>query len=175
MHVVLLAALSLDGRLTRGDRPGDAFVSDADRSHFRAEMSTCDACVMGRRTYDASRQRLRPDLRPDLRRVVWTRSPEAHASDAIPRALEFSAEAPAALHTRLAADGRRRCALLGGAELNTAWLDAGLVDEICITLESWIFGGGVSLAPGIETSLELREVRPLTPNGPVLLRYSVKK
>jgi dihydrofolate reductase len=201
MHVVLYAAQSLDGWITRHSTPGDAFASAADKAHFRAALRDCDACVMGGATYDQSKDRLSPATLPGLRRVVWTRRPEARAAEAVPGVLEFTAEAPAETMARLRADGRRRCALLGGGEVNAAWLAAGLVDEVCVTIESWIFGYGTPLAgPGtasgappapsaqdptppprprasspLDVRLELTEARTLAEGGPLLLRYVVKK
>ena len=175
MHVVLFAAQSLDGRITRQATAGDAFASDADRTHFREAIRACDACVMGGATYDLSKHRMRPQAFPGLRRVVWTRSPEAREAEAIPGVLEFTRETPSETAARLRADGRTRCALLGGGQVNAAWLRASLVDEVCVTVESWIFGDGRPLAGGVEAPLELREAKVLAPGGPVLLRYAVKK
>ncbi len=175
MHVVLFAAQSLDGYITRQSTAGDAFASDADRMHFRTAIRACDACVMGRVTYDFSKQRMRPQAFPGLRRVIWTRSPATRAAEAIPGVVEFTDETPAETVARLRADGRKRCALLGGAQINAAWLRAGLVDEVCVTVESWVFGGGRPLAEEAEARLELREAEVLAPGGPVLLRYTVKK
>lgn len=175
MHVVLFAAQSLDGKITRQATAGDAFASEADGVHFRDALRACDACVMGRATYEQSRDRLRPDRRPDLRRVVWTRSPAAYASAEVIKVLEFTSEAPAVTAERLRADGRKRCAILGGGELNAAWLRASLVDELCLTIESWIFGSGVPLVEGIEEKLLLLGADVLAPGGPVRLRYAVQK
>ncbi|TAG27433.1 MAG: dihydrofolate reductase [Verrucomicrobia bacterium] len=175
MHVVLLAAQSLDGKITRQGTAGDAFASEADGIHFRDALAACDACVMGRTTYELSKDRLRPERRLDLRRVVWTRSPVAYASAAVPGALEFTDESPLATATRLRMDGRRRCAVLGGAEVNTAWLRAGLVDEVWVTVESWVFGSGVPLALEIEAKLHLLGVDVLAAGGPVCLRYAISK
>lgn len=175
MHVVLFAAQSLDGRITRRATAGDAFASEADRAHFRTAVRACDACVMGGTTYDLSKDRMRPQAFPELRRVVWTRSPGARAAEAVPGALEFTSETPAETVARLRADGRKRCALLGGGQVYAAWLRAGLVDEVCVTVESWIFGYGVPLADGVEARLELLEAKVLAPGGPALLRYAVKK
>ncbi|MBC8011959.1 MAG: dihydrofolate reductase, partial [Burkholderiales bacterium] len=83
MHVVLYAAQSLDGWITRHSTAGDAFASAADKVHFRAAIRACDACVMGGATYDQSKERMRPAAFPGLRRVVWTRRPEARAADAV--------------------------------------------------------------------------------------------
>jgi dihydrofolate reductase len=178
MQVVLFAAQSLDGWITRHATPGDAFTSEADKLHFRAAIRDCDACVMGRATYALSRERMRPQAFPGLRRVIWTRTPEAFASEAIPGVLEFTREPPSETVARLRADGRRRCAVLGGGHVNATWLAAGLVEELCITIESRLFGHGTSLAadgPPLDIGLSLLEARALAEGGPLLLRYTVKK
>ena len=167
--------------MTRGALAGDAFTSAADKAHFRAALRACDACVMGSATYEEIKARLRPDRLPGLRRVVSTRDPAARAADTVEGVLEFSAETPEAIVARLRADGRRRCALLGGGRTNGDFLRAGLVDEVEVTVESWIFGYGVPLAgeaagaAWTDVALQLKEARVLAPGGPVLLRYSVKK
>ena len=181
MNVVLFAAQSLDGWITRHTVAGDAFTSAADKAQFRAAIRACDACVMGRLTFDQCRERMRPDAFPSLRRVVWTRSPESKTGDGVPGVLEFTDEAPALTAARLRADGRQRCALLGGGRVNAAWLAAGLVDEICVTVESRLFGFGTPLvcaaeppALPLDVRLTLLEAKALAPGGPVLLRYAVE-
>jgi dihydrofolate reductase len=186
MMVVLFAAQSADGWITRGAEPGDGFTSEADKEHFRAALRACDACVMGSATYELSRDRLRPQLWPELRRIVWTKDPSRRASEARPGVLEFSDESPEKLTARLKADGRKRCAVLGGGQVNGAWLQAGLVDELCLTVESRLFGRGTPLAsfphpdltspsPPADIRLSLLEARVLAAGGPVLLRYAVNR
>ena len=61
----------------------------------------------------------------------------------------------------------------------------GLVDEMCVTVESRIFGFGTALAgsapgaaapgPALDVALELLEARTLAAGGPVLLRYAIKR
>jgi Dihydrofolate reductase len=190
MHVVLFAAQSVDGWITRHDEAGDAFTSEADKLHFRAAIRACDACVMGRATYEQSKERMRPQAFPGLRRVIWTRKPEARAAETIPGVLEFSSANPREIIDTLRAAGRKRCAILGGGSVNAAWLAAGLVDEVCLTVESRIFGHGVALAgntvsdslggksserPALDVRLALLEARTLAEGGPILLRYAVKR
>ncbi len=185
MQVVLFAAQSVDGWITRQGEPGDAFASEADKTHFRAAIRACDACVMGAKTYEVSKERMSPKTFPSLRRVIWTRRPEARAAEVVPGVLEFTAESPAETVARLRSDGRKRCAVLGGGEVNAAWLAAGLVDELCLTVESRLFGSGTPLVatvgggadPGatLDVALELIEARVLAAGGPVLLRYAVKR
>lgn len=188
MHVVLFAAQSLDGWITRHHKPGDAFTSEADKIHFRAAIRGCDACVMGATTYELSKARMRPESLPGLRRVIWTRDPGRYAAETVPGVVEFTRDSPAEIAGRLRADGRQRCAILGGGQVNAAWLGAGLVDELCVTVESVLFGYGTPLAgtvaeqqaragagPALDLRLELIEARTLATGGPVLLRYAVKR
>lgn len=180
MKVILFAVQSLDGWITAGDRPGDDFASRADQGQFLAEFRRCDACVMGRATYDQVRARLRLAGRPELRRVVWTRTPDAYQAEAVPGRLEFSADTPEALTARLRADGRMRCALLGGGATNAAWLRAGLVDELHLTLEPVLFGRGTPLADELTAETagrrwRLLECRALGESSAVALRYALER
>ncbi len=176
MKVILFAVQSLDGWITAGDRPGDDFASQADQGQFLAEFRRCDACVMGRATYEQVRARLRLEGRPELRRVVWTHEPETYRAEAVPGRLEFSAESPVELAARLRADGRTCCALLGGGATNAAWLRAGLVDELHLTLEPVLFGRGTPLADDLINEAagrrwRLLECRALGGSSVVALRY----
>ena len=180
MQVVLFAVQSVDGYITQRQTAGDTFASAADRAHFREAIRACDACVLGGTTYDLSKARMRPEAFPTLRRVVWTRNPESRAAESLSGVLEFTNESPLGAAPLSQADGRQRCALLGGGQVNAAWLEAGLVDEIWLTVESALFGEGTPLAgsrgqPGPERQLLLREIKVLAEGGPVLLRYEVKK
>lgn len=174
-EVILIAATSLDGRITRGGTEGNAFTSPEDQAWFRTTLDGMDAVLMGRMTYEAVRDRLlarRDDGR--VPRVVFTTDPDRFAGDAGP-GLQFTCEEPAACLARLVNDGRHRLALVGGARLHTEFFRLGLVDEVWLTLEPWIFGSGKLLAPHApEVGLELRDVEHLSPQS-LLLRYRVNK
>jgi riboflavin biosynthesis pyrimidine reductase len=67
--------------------------------------------------------------------------------------------------------------VLGGGQLNAAWLAAGLVDEVWLTVESALFGQGVTLTgggDGPDLRLWLKEAKVLAEGGPVSLRYEVR-
>ena len=100
---------SIDGYLTRHDEPGaGTFASEADQVHFRALMREVDSSLFGGATYRTDRAHIRPDLRPDLLRVVWTRDPAAFAGEEVPGQLEFSAAEPVELLADLGTRGCRR-------------------------------------------------------------------
>lgn len=147
-RVYLIAVQSLDGFITRGDRPGTGFASQADQVWFRAALARMDAVIMGAGTYLASRELIQRHLTPDRPRYVCTRNPTQFAADAVADALFFTRANPADLVASIAHSGRRQIALVGGGETNARFLAAGCVDELWITIEPLLFGNGTPLAPG---------------------------
>ena len=173
MRIVLIAAQSLDGFITRHDEPGTAFTSPEDKAHFRAALAGFDACLFGAETYRVSRVFIRAQFPAHPLRIVLTRAPARFAADAAPGELEFTSAAPAAVADDLRARGIRQCALLGGSHAHSLFLEAGLVDEIWLTVEPLLFGGGTPLlARRASLRLELQSVERLGEH-PLLLKYRV--
>jgi riboflavin biosynthesis pyrimidine reductase len=175
MQVVLFAVVSLDGCLTRHDEPTmESLSSAADVAHFKRAVSTCDATISGRLTYEADRSRLLESIRRTpgtKKRIVMTSRPEHFADDAMNGVLEFTNADAATVVNDLRADGRQRVALLGGSGLYNEFLAEGLVDELVITIEARVFGTGIRLAgttTPIDPALELRRVEQIGPNTVVL-------
>jgi dihydrofolate reductase len=176
MHTTLVAAQSLDGFITRHDTPGTAFTSAADKAHFSEMLATFDCSILGGETYRVARDFIRKRLTLNRRRIVLTRSPARWVSDAVLGALEFSAESPIILGQRLTAAGCQRCALLGGAQIHHLYLEAGLVDEVLLTIEPRLFGRGTPLIPQqIDITLTLVSVAPLGDSDSLLVRYRVNR
>ena len=174
MRTVLIVAQSLDGYITQHDRPGTDWTSPADKKWFRTCLAPFDASVMGRVTYEVSRDHILAHLSPHRCRVVMTQSPELFRSDAQPPTLEFSAETAAQLVQRLSAMGRKQCAILGGTKIHDAFFAAGLVDEVWATVEPKVFGTGTPLTSlPHDVSLRLESHERLPDSNSVLLRYTV--
>ncbi|MEI6861885.1 MAG: dihydrofolate reductase family protein [Verrucomicrobiota bacterium] len=173
MRVTLIAVQSLDGFITRHDEPGAGFASAADQAHFRAALQKFDCGIVGRATYDQMRASGKYTPSPGRRRVVLTRTPEKFAGQAVPGALEFSAASPAEIVARLRAEGCRACALLGGSQVHSYFFAAGMVDELWLTIEARVFGGGTPfLAARADVRLSLLAHEPLG-DEVLLLRYGV--
>lgn len=171
MEIVLIAVQSLDGRLTRHDEPGAGFASSEDQSLFRELLGNCDASVMGVSTYESARARIRSHLTPDRLRFVLTSHPERRLEDVVPGALEFTQGGPAEIVDRLRRLGKRRLAVLGGGVVNRLFLQAGLVDELWLTVEPLVFGSGVPLCDGhCDARFRIGEVRKLS-DRTLFLRY----
>ena len=174
LRVVAVAAMSLDGRITHHDRPGNAFTSAADKRHFSECLTAFDCSIIGRNTFEASKGFILDNLAPSRLRVVITQAPEAFARYAIPGQLEFTADSPRGIVTDLFQRGYRQCVHLGGGEAYSAFQSAGVVDEWWVTIEPRIFGSGRSLCSGqLDTNLELISAERLYGSDSLLLKYRV--
>lgn len=173
MHVTLIAAQSLDGFITRHEEPGSAFTSPEDKQHFRNALRKFDCQVMGANTYRTGRDAAKVARAPGRLQLVMTRNPAAFATEVIPDRLEFTPAPPAELLAALTARGRTRCALLGGSQVHSAFLAAGLVNELWLTIEARLFGRGTPLlAQKTDTALQLVSHDLLSANT-LLVKYRV--
>ena len=176
MRVTLIAAQSVDGFITQHDEPGTAFTSPADQRHFGRALQAFDCGILGGETYRVAREVIRSRRSRERPRVVMTRNPDAFAADAESGVLEFTTDAPAEVLRRLAMDGHRACALLGGAQIHALFLQARLVDELWLTLEPRLFGAGTPLVGiPVEVSLHLLSAERLEAGDSLLVKYRVAR
>jgi dihydrofolate reductase len=153
MKLTLMAAISLDGFITRHDRSGSDFTSPEDKAFFQRAVLDFDCLILGGANYRQSSRWVKEHLRPEQLTVVVTRSPGNHQNEQQTGRLEFSSQSPADIVSNLAARGYRNGCLLGGGQIYGLFLAAGVVDELWLTLEPLLFGEGVKLA---ETRLDFR-------------------
>lgn len=173
MRVTLIAVQSLDGFITKHATPGSDFASPADQAHLRNALAGFDCSVMGAETYRTARELIRERMTSPRLRTVLTRSPQTFVADTLSDRLEFSAAAPRQLLADLSARGLSQCALLGGAQIHSLFLNACLVDELWLTVEPVLFGRGTPLlAQSADTRLRLLSDQKLAA-GTLLLKYEV--
>lgn len=173
MRVTLIAVQSLDGFITKHATSGSAFASLADQNHLRKALADFDCSVMGAETYRTARALIRDHMRAPRLRTVLTRTPQNFAADVRPGILEFSSAFPIELLNDLSARGHQRCALLGGAQIHSLFLKAGLVDELWLTIEPMLFGMGTPLiAEAVDIRLKRLSTENLTADT-ALLKYEV--
>ncbi|HMA34514.1 MAG TPA: dihydrofolate reductase family protein [Chloroflexia bacterium] len=143
MQIILMAAVTLDGKLARHPAHLSNWTSPEDKKIFRTETRRAGVIIVGHNTYKTFARPL-----PGRLHIVVTHTPAAYPG--IPGAVEFTDAPPAAIVADLAARGYTRAVLVGGAQINALFLAADLVDEIWLTVEPVIFGQGIPLFAGYD-------------------------
>lgn len=173
MRVLLLAAITLDGKIARDASQFTNWSSREDKRLFQRTSKEAGVVIMGRATFETL-----PGPLPGRLMVVMTRN--ADMVGLVKRkddeCIEITTEGPAAVVARLEARGYTTAVLGGGAQIYRAFVEAGLVDELWLTVEPLAFGAGISLfgdAPlDLDQRFTLLEVERLGEQG-VHLRYRV--
>lgn len=143
-------ATSLDGFIARTDgsidwlNKANLLMPPGEDCGYAQFMSTVDALVMGRNTYDQVRT-FDPWLYGLTPIVVLTSHPldllQPPQVSGTVSAVSASSEPPEAVVERLTAEGKRHLYVDGGRTVQS-FLDAGLVDELIITTIPVLLGSG---------------------------------
>ena len=168
MKVTLVMAITLDGKIGKDSNHFPDWTGKADKKFFVSETKSAGCMIMGRKTYDTIGRPL-----PKRKNVVMPRNPIATDHDL--SLLEYTDKDPATLLQQLALEGLDHVVLAGGAQINTLFAKAGLIDELALTISPLVFGAGISVFNEVvELPLTLTELTTLDENL-VLVRYKVQK
>ncbi len=173
MRIILVAVMSIDGKITAGNKtPVHKWASTEDQRYFSALVKKSRLVIMGRKTFDSAKPKMK--LSPQTLRIVLTRKPEAFAKLAVPKQLEFTDESPKMLLKKFEKLGYKEALLVGGAEINATFLRENLVDELWLTIEPLLLGRGKEMYAGDTrtTRLRLVSIRRLNRPGTLLLHYT---
>ncbi len=173
MKIICVMVSSVDGKTTAGTTAGvNAWNSSEDQEFFKAVIQQSPVVIMGRRTFAAARNLIKPSSKP--LRIVITRQPQNWTHELIPGQLEFSAETPSALVRRLELAGYEQAILVGGSQLNASFLEAGLISELWLTREPVILGEGLPLIDDqLQQRLTLLSVERFNSRGTLLTKYAL--
>ena len=148
MQVSVYIATSLDGFIARENGDLDwliqasANVPKDEDCGYNAFMDTVDVLVMGRNTYEKVLS-FGVDWPYEKHVIVLSRR-ELEVPEALYGKVSHSSEAPNVLVARLKRQGVKRIYLDGGITVQR-FLNAGLVDDLCITVIPILLGCGKSL------------------------------
>jgi dihydrofolate reductase len=163
IKTVLLMAQTLDGKIAKHADHFPDWTGRADKQLFVRETRRAGAIIMGSKTFDTIGKPL-----PGRRNIVMTRNPER-----ISRwdHLVYTSQPPSAILKDLEREGFERVILAGGARINTLFAEAGLIDEILVTITPLIFGQGIAMfEEGVVADLSLLRVIQIDPER-VCLHY----
>lgn len=167
MKVILVMAVTADGKIARNSRHPVNWTGKEDKKWFVRLTQDAGVVIMGSKTFDMIGKIL-----PGRKNIVLTRN-TSRKSDT--DRLLFTDKSPDVLLKDLAEDGVTTVAVIGGTMINSLFLRHHLIDEIYLTVIPTLFGEGLSLFDSeMEIQLELLEHHIIEPNV-ILLRYAVKR
>jgi dihydrofolate reductase len=164
MKTFIIAAISADGFIARNTHELADWTSKEDKRLFVELTKRAGVMVMGRTTFDTIGRAL-----PDRQTIVYSHKLVDVGG------VTTTKESPADLVSRLSAEGYKELAICGGSAIYTLFLEAGVVDELYLTVEPVLFGDGVPFLNGlVGVDLRLLETKQLNDNV-TLLHYEVQK
>jgi dihydrofolate reductase len=165
MKVTVLMAMTLDGKIGRSPDHFPDWTGTADKKLFVDLSKRAGVVIMGSKTYDTIGRPL-----PERKNIVMTRD----VSRTSPwDNLIFTQASPREILSQLEGEGYSEVILAGGALVNSLFAEAGLIDEIVVTISPKIFGYGISLfTEEVSMDLFLKGVRQIDENL-VCLTYGV--
>src|SRR3954447_3011915 len=171
-NVAYRGAISLDGFLAG---PGESIdwirTSEDAQQLIRESFKDVDTMLMGRRTFAfAQRMGGGPPMK-GVKTYVFSRTLERLPDGARG---ELVREDAAEFVRRLKSEPGGDILVMGGGELGSALIDAGLVDEIGFSIHPVLLGGGTPTFTAFSRRIELEliETRPIAREC-VLVRYRV--
>ncbi|MBF0572312.1 MAG: dihydrofolate reductase [Desulfamplus sp.] len=176
VKVILIMAMTLDGKIARHSMEPVDWTGSADKKKFVEITKKAGAVIMGSTTFETIGKHLK-----DRKNIVMTRFPsrmlkKISGDKSIDfNAIEFTDKTPSQILSSLQIEGFDSVALIGGSTINTLFALENLIDEIYITLVPKLFGSGLPLLSGeLDINLELAQVDKLD-NNSILLKYNVIK
>ncbi len=166
MKTILIMAQTLDGKIGRNSEEFIDWTGSADKEMFVRLTKEAGVIIMGSKTFDTIGKIL-----PGRKSIVYTRDKRriSTSPDLIYTDLE-----PQQLLKKLAEEGYSKAAIIGGAQINTLFARAELIDEYLITIAPRIFGTGLALfAEELDIQLSFISCQQLDKQS-ILLTYRKK-
>lgn len=166
MHIVLMMAVTADGKIARSSDHFPDWTSPEDKKMFQAVSKEHGVVIMGEKTFKTF-----PKPLPDRLNVVFTleKNPPDTAG------VKWVSGEPEKVLAELEKEGYKSAILGGGTYMNSQFLEQKLIDEIWLTLEPKIFGDGLGVFGGdFEVDLKLISLEKINDDS-VVVKYKVIK
>ena len=147
MKVVLYMAVTANGMIA-GENDDVSWVSKASWKSYTAAVKRADVVLVGRRTYE-----LMPasEFTKEKPYVVFTRREWRKKTPFV----RFTQDSPRDVLRDLNQEGLKKACLIGGAMLNTALLEAGLIDHVYVDVHPLMLARGTPIFNGNRSNVQL--------------------
>jgi dihydrofolate reductase len=164
MKVILMMAMTLDGKIAKTSDHFPDWTSKEDKKYFAKISKEAGVVMMGEKTFKTFPLPLSGRLN-----VVFTLEKNPPQIESV----KWVTGEPEKVIGELEDMGYKSAVLGGGANLNGLFLKKGLINEIIVTVEPKIFGEGLSLFSGdFDVNLELIDIEKINDNS-IVLKYKV--
>lgn len=165
MHVSLMVAITVDGKIARASDHYPDWTGAADKKLYVEITKNAGVMIMGSTTFDTIGRVL-----PGRKTVVMTRNPQRRSDR---NDLVFTQAPPERILTDLESQGYREAVVVGGSKINQLFAAQGLIDELILTISPFAFGTGLSIfADSVDLKLRLKRFWQLDENT-LCVRYAV--
>ncbi len=165
MKVIMMMAITVDGKIAKDENHFPDWTSKEDKKLFAQVSKEHGVVMMGDKTFSTL-----PSPLPDRLNVVFTLEKNPPET----KGVKWVTGDPVKILKELEQEGYKSAVLGGGTFLNTSFLEKKLIDEIILSIEPKIFGNGLSLfSKDFNIDLELLEVKKINEDA-IVVRYRVK-
>lgn len=166
MKIILMMAVTADGKIAKSSDHFPDWTSKEDKKMFAAVTKEHGVVIMGDKTFFTF-----PKPLPDRLNVVFTllKNPPEQKN------VKWVTGEPEKVLEELEKEGYKSAILGGGTYTNSQFLEKKLIDEIWLTIEPKIFGDGLGVFGGdFNIDLKLLNVEKINDDS-VVVKYKVKK
>ncbi len=165
MHVSLMVAITVDGKIARASDHYPDWTGKADKRFYVEITKRAGVMIMGSTTFDTIGKVL-----PGRKTVVMTRNRDRRSDR---DDLIFTQDPPDKILADLESQGYVEAVVVGGAKINQLFAARGLIDELILTVSPYAFGSGLSIFAGeVDLQLALNTFWQLDENT-LCIRYDV--
>ncbi|MBI4163030.1 MAG: dihydrofolate reductase [Candidatus Aenigmarchaeota archaeon] len=172
MKVLLLMAMSANGMIARENGEED-FLSHENWKTFLKLLRKHDCLIYGRKTYDAVKSWDAKYMKSlaSSKKIIVSKNAQIKFGDEC-----IIASSPEDALLKAKENGFNKLLLSGGSLTNSAFMKAGLIDEIIFNIEPYVLGKGISVFAenAFEAKLRLVKTRKLK-SGIFQIHYDVRK
>jgi len=164
MKIILMMAMTADGKIARSSDHFPDWTSKEDKKYFFETTKRHGVVIMGESTFKTF-----PKPLPDRLNVVFALEKNPPET----KDVKWVSGEPEKVLAELEKMGYESAILGGGANLNAQFLKKKLVDEIWLTIEPKIFGNGLGIFSGdFDEDLKLLNIEKINENS-VVVKYKV--